>query len=300
MNPWMLGLALCAQIGEPPMLLGEDPADAAQAAPSADDDGSAASENKGAPDEDAADPHTALGDSQAEIVDPAEVPSSTRPTTPAPSMRKPADQRAPPAKTPRAEMPNDSPDDPSTFVPSGLDPLLTFLLQSIVGYLAGAVITSVAFFAIVAMPAVVALVQTALGDLVGKQRGPLLPSLLSAYGGAAVSGALPIALLNGVGIVGFVMFFLTSFGTLPASLSGPALSMFACGLYGTIFALPIAVLTATLGAALGSAIAYILSAEDKRPGDSGFRFPGLLSPAHRPPSAQAPRDPPRDARAIAY
>ncbi len=120
-----------------------------------------------------------------------------------------------------------------------------------------------------AVPAVAAYASTWIGDRFGKTRAAAVWPMVSSY---------VVLMLGGAGVAAAYM----------GSVSGNSW-MSVGGGFGA--------LAGVLGSAVAIPVAYALASEDKRPGDVGTGFPGVLTPAHQSPapnrSARRPADRPR-------
>lgn len=201
-------------------------------------------------------------------------------TDDAPATTEPApkpDAPAPPA---------DEPFQPELEPSEGMHPLLLLPIQAAVGGAVGLVTTVVFPIA----PFVVAFVVAATGDLFGQQRGAILWPMVGGYLGMIIGGVGPPA---GWAVVFAVGALLASIGLLlgAGAMSMSPLVVLIGGvgvalLYITgasAFIMPVAAaLAGAAGNGIGAAVGYYFTAENKRPGDVEFRFPGFIAPSHGP------------------
>jgi MFS family permease len=206
---------------------------------------------------------------QAEVEQPAEQPSEQPPAAEPPGAAPPAD--APPFQ-------------PELEASEGMHPLLLLPVQAGVGSAVGLLTTLLFPIA----PFIVAFVVASTGDLLGQQRGPVLWPMVGGYLGMIVGGIGPPvgwATIFGVGALLASVGLLLGAGAMAMSplvvlITGVGVAL----LYITgasAFVVPIAAaLTGAGGNGFGAAIGYYFSAENKRPGDVEFRFPGFIAPSH--------------------
>lgn len=201
-------------------------------------------------------------------------------------------------EAPRAEEPF-RPDLPAA---EGLDPLLVMPVQAAVGALMA--IPLVVIFPIA--PFVVAFVVASTGDLLGKQRGPVLWPMVGGYLGMIAGGLVPtlgwfvaFALGGALSAIGLLFGGAMMTMGLPVVVAAVGVGiLYVTGI--TTFVVPVAAAVAAgIGEGCGAAAGYYLTAEDKEPGDVEFRFPGFIRPSHGPDRylVRAPGSPPR---AMAY
>ena len=236
------------------------------------------------------------------IVDPTEPVFDTPETLGAePLTEGSADPTTESPTDPTAEPPSDGDGGgaPTTAGASaGLDPFVTGLAQvgagCGTGLAIGLVTAPCAFIPYVgacislpiacATPLAVGAVETIVGDALGQKRGALLWPILGTYG-ALLAGqvliwgtALVSAALVGGGIAGLTG-VVTRSGTDPQVLLAALL-----GSYGVVLgAVLVAGLVSSVLYYVTPAIVYAFTSEDKKPGDTGFRFPGLVAPSHAEP-----------------
>lgn len=239
-------LALAAATAPPPPALLDDPADPAEEEPAPDESAEPAPEAGEAP----------------QLEDPSE--ADERPA------RRPQGER--PRKEQR-KRPAPERSSPGSAEGEGADPLeiaLVTLLQIGLG-LAVAGATSALW---PVSPILVAVTQTLLGDVVGERRGAILPSVFGGYLGMCLCGLTPIALVV-VAVAALFLSVVVAPGVF--SMFAPYFAVVVFAVYPTLLlALPLGY----LGNSTGSALAYLITAEPKLPGDTSFRFPGVLVPAH--------------------
>jgi len=243
---------------------------------------------------------------------------------------------APPAAPPAAKAEKggaEKNNDVELSDPGGMSPFATLAAQivtgcgvaCVVGFLpaivslipfVGGVLSAVlgGLMCIIAPP-IVGTAEALLGDLIGGQRGTLLWTILGAYGGYFIGGLLTTgiwlvsgALLSGLvggGVAGLLALVQASGGDpfvlIPALLAGYAAALVGIVIIAVVSTLLAAVVVLTAGS-VTPAIVYMLTAEDKKPGDGDFRFPGFSEPAHKIQEAALPRGlgELRHARAMAY
>lgn len=152
-------------------------------------------------------------------------------------------------------------------------------------------------------PALIALVETVVGDFVGQTRGALLWPILAAYGASVVGG-----LIIAGAAVGSVALFAGGFAalvtTLGQGLDPLAIIAVLLGSYAVLLgSLAAAIVVDVLLVVIAPVVAYALTSDRKAPGDSGFRFPGVITPSHEeipPQEVKRALSGPRVAGAMAY
>jgi hypothetical protein len=134
-----------------------------------------------------------------------------------------------------------------------------------------------------AAPLATAALVTWMGDLFGQQRGPLLWPMLGAVGAECVGiGCLavsyPLLIIAGfAGIFGGFAFGLPPEIAVALLPVAPLLAVVLLGAAAVVIALAVP---------LTPALIYFLTSEDKRPGDDGGGFPGIVTPGHKEESVQ--------------
>jgi hypothetical protein len=210
-------------------------------------------------------------------------PAQTEPAAPAAPPAPPAD--APHATPPSAQAPGEA--------PSGIDPILTAVLQCgaaggaaclmqfltglpVIGYILGT-------FTWALCPILVGTAVTFTGDMLGQQRAPLVWPILGAFVGEVVWAGLSVLGLvaglavGGVGIAALI-------GEASASADPLILLGTIFGTYALVAAVTaIGVIAGFIAFLAIPVAAYMLTAEDKRPGDTGQGLPGILEPGHADP-----------------
>ena len=130
------------------------------------------------------------------------------------------------------------------------------------------------------VPGVVGVVETAVGDGVGKRRGAAIWPVVASYGGCCLLGTAQV-LVTLIFASSAVSDVLTGQdpNAIAALTKSPALQI-----SNVVFAILTPVV---IGVA--PALAYGFTAEDKKPGDpGGFGMPGFLSPNHAGPMSTMP------------
>ncbi len=153
-----------------------------------------------------------------------------------------------------------------------LDPLLVLPLQIALGVLlsnATAILWPIA-------PILVATAQVILGDLIGPNRGAVVPSAAAGYTGMLACGLTPpLVAAIVVGAAFGAVFFVPALASSTALIGSIGLAL----LYPSLLlALP----AAHCGNSVFSSLAYFAMSEPKQPGDTGFRYPGVFAPSHKP------------------
>lgn len=208
---------------------------------------------------------------------------------PPPEVAPPAAEAAPPP--PPTPAPTPKPDAAGKFVPAGMDPIVVGGVQvaagtgaccvgccvsapfnlllgfiPIVGSLAAGILTSVIAGVLIGGT------ETFVGDFLGKQRAPMLWPVVAA-GGSLLVGAIAQAV---------VLIAVTPATQQVARSNDPDALRAAVGSNSAIF---LGVLAASVAAAVvAPAAVYGLTAIDKKPGDTGQGFPGILVPANPAPA----------------
>lgn len=212
--------------------------------------------------------------------------------TPPPS-RRPAPAPAPPGRAPANP---EAPFEPELEVSSGLHPLWMLGVHTLVGIGLGVPLAIVLPMA----PLFVAVVVATIGDMFGQQRGTLAWPVAGGYLGILGLVFIPLivwAIILAFGfVVGFVGLGLSQLLTMAMA---PFLVMAVIGAAIVSFmifvgpAVPVAMLLfGGVGSGVGAGVAYYFTAENKLPGDTEFRFPGVLEPSHRPDRIFVRRAPP--------
>jgi hypothetical protein len=217
----------------------------------------------------------------------------------------------PPADAPSPDAPPSSavPAPDAKVEPPGITPPLMTAIQFCAGCATATVVGPVVGWipilgTLVLLPGAVALVEVFLGDLLGQQRG----SLVLPWVGAAASAFLGQFVFIGGGVAIGYAFAGAAVAAFIAALasSGPnpaiLIPIMIGGGIGLIVPILAGVTVYLISNALVPAVIYMLTAEDKRAGDTGGGFPGLLTPNHPTPSAQQvrARDAGRFVSAMAY
>ena len=164
-------------------------------------------------------------------------------------------------------------DDSGGVLPDdALDPFLVLPLQIALGVVlsnATAILWPIA-------PIIVATAQVVLGDLIGPNRGAVVPSAVAGYAGMFACGLTPLLIAGTiVGGLFALVFLVPSLAASVTVLAPLAVTL----LYP---ALLVGLPSAHCGNSIASSVTYFMMSEPKRPGDSGFRYPGVFAPAHQP------------------
>ncbi len=124
-----------------------------------------------------------------------------------------------------------------------------------------------------AMPGVVGWVVTLLGDMLGQQRAGALGPIIGGYGGCVLGGLVSVGVT--VALLAAVVGGLASnpLGVL-ALLLNPAASGVVLAIIISVNVLNAIIIGAT------PAVVYAISAENKKPGDTGEGMPGFTAPNH--------------------
>lgn len=137
-------------------------------------------------------------------------------------------------------------------------------------------------------PLLIGVVETSVGDFAGQTRGALLWPVLGAYAAEWIG----LTLTAGAGVL--TLFLAGGGGALLGGLfgggGGPSPEAILGGLFGAYLGVFAAMAVFAIGGILTAiatvvtpAVIYAMTAEPKKPGDTEFRFPGILSPAHAAP-----------------
>ena len=219
------------------------------------------------------------------------------PTTEAPAdpAAPPTPEAAPPSTPPPSTTPAPAvpPPDPAQR-PPGMDPLMVAALMSCVGCVTGVVVgpilAAIPVIGALLGPGLIGVVEVFLGDMLGQQRGAMLWPVIGAYAAWAVGapvfiggGVLVGVLIGGAAIGGLI----ATVGQNPNPLV--ILPVLLGAYLGVLVPIVVGVLLWQAGIAVTPAVVYMLTAEDKKPGDTGSGFPGLLEPGHPPTSVQVHR-----------
>lgn len=141
-------------------------------------------------------------------------------------------------------------------------------------------------------PAIIGITETVVGDTIGTSRGSLLWPVLAAYAAELVGASLTVVGMTATALI------LTG-GSLGAIFGGGASDpgLLVASILTTYLAVAVVGATGALltvaGTVITPAVVYALTSEPKRPGDTEFRFPGIISPSHPEESTPATSAKPR-------